>query len=168
MKLSVNELSSKYGVKELGEKDVAAIYELSVGNPLFYRHCPPFVTRGSILADMDALPPDTAPSDKYYIGFYQEDELIAVMDLILNFPNKETAFIGLFMMKKEWQGKGIGSTIVGECLQAVKRYGYRFARLAFAKGNPQSEAFWKKNGFEKTGVESDHGGYIAVVMGKML
>ena len=37
-------------------------------------------------------------------------------------------------------------------------------RLGFAKGKPQSEAFWVKNGFAKTGVEVDNGNYIMVVM----
>ena len=35
-------------------------------------------------------------------------------------------------------------------------------RLAYAKGNPQSEAFWTKNGFLKTGLEipNDFSSYI--------
>lgn len=35
-------------------------------------------------------------ADKYYIGYFEGEKLVAVMDLILNFPNKETAFIGFF------------------------------------------------------------------------
>lgn len=168
MPMNIRELSAGYRVRRLEREDIGAIYTLSMGNPMFYQYCPPLVTEESILADMKALPPGTGLSDKYYVGFFEEDELIAVMDLILNYPNKETAFIGLFMMRKERQGKGVGSEIVRESLQAVKGWGCRFVRLAFAKGNPQSEAFWKKNGFERTGVESDHGDYIAVVMEREL
>ena len=168
MCVRIEELSTKYHVRRLEKEDISAVLELSMGNPMFYQHCPPLATKESILADMNALPPGTSPSDKYYVGFFEEDELIAEMDLVLNYPNKQTAFIGLFMMKKERQKTGIGSDIVRECLQAVKGHGYRFARLAFAKGNLQSEAFWKKNGFEKTGIESDCGNYIAVVMEREL
>lgn len=41
-------------------------------------------------------------------------------------------------------------------------------RLAYAKGNIQSENFWLKNEFLKTGEEVENDGYIAVVMQKEL
>ena len=114
--------------------------------------------------DMEALPPRTTYDDKYYVGYFEEDRLVAVMDLILRCPNEETAFVGLFMMEKGCQGKGIGSAIVEECFDFLDSIGYRFVRLGFAKGNPQSEAFWVKNGFARTGVEADNGDYVVVVM----
>lgn len=160
----LNKLSERYRVRKLTEADVEMVYALSVGNPMFYQHCPPFVTRKSILSDMKALPPWKDYRDKYYIGYFEGDELVAVMDLILGYPNEETVFVGLFMMAKERQGKGIGSDIVEECFAFLGSMGYRFARLAYAKGNPQSEAFWMKNGFVRTGVEIESEGYVQVVM----
>ena len=116
---------------------------------MFYKYCPPFVTRESILSDMKALPPRTTYEQKYYFGFFKGESLVAVMDLILGYPNESTAFIGLFMMDKSRHGFGPG-------------------RLAFAKDNPQSEAFWRKNGFLPTGIESDEGNYTAVIMERKL
>lgn len=157
-------LSERYRVRRLTEADVDMVYALSVENPMFYQYCPPFVTSKSILSDMKALPPRKGYEDKYYIGYFEGDELVAVMDLILGYPYEETAFVGLFMMAKERQGKGIGSGIVAECFASLSSMGYRFARLAYAKGNPQSEAFWMKNGFVRTGVEIESEGYVQVVM----
>ncbi len=164
----VQKLSKRYRVRRLTETDADKVYALSVENPIYYKYCPPFVTRESILHDMRALPPQTTYDDKYYIGYFEEDKLIAVMDLILGYPNEETAFIGLFMMEKGSQGKGIGSAIVEECFEFLDNIGYRFIRLGFAKGNPQSEAFWVKNGFVRTGVEADNGDYTVVVMEKKI
>ena len=90
------------------------------------------------------------------------------MDLILNFPNKETAFVGFFMMKKEFQGKGNGTEIVNECCEYLKEVGYQYIRLGFAKGNPQSEAFWVKNGFVRTDIEDVQERYTVVVLQKEL
>lgn len=160
----VQELSKRYAVRRLTEADAERIYALSVENPMFYRYCPPVVSRESILHDMKALPPRTTYDDKYYIGYFEGDRLIAVMDLILRYPNEETAFVGLFMMEKGSQGKGLGSAIVRECFEFLGSRGCRFIRLGFAKGNPQSEAFWVKNGFVRTGVEADNGDYTVVVM----
>ena len=166
--MEIRKLSSKYTVLEMTPADIDAIYDLSVENPMFYRYCPPKVTRESILSDMRALPQNCTEEDKYYIGFFDENTLIAIMDLIIGFPEKDIAYIGLFMVNKKVQGAGIGSQIINECLSYLKNNRIYSVRLAFAKGNPQSEAFWKKNGFTLTGIETDQGGYFAVGMEKVL
>ncbi len=168
IRLDIAALSSSYTVRRLTVDDLELIYTLSLGNPLFFQYCPPFVTRESILADMRALPPGMTPDDKYYVGFFQDGRLIAVMDLITNYPDTHTVFIGLFMMEKSEQGRGIGSCIVSECARGFKNAGVRCVRLGFAKGNPQSEAFWRKNGFEPVGIERDNGTYTVVVMRRIL
>ena len=109
------------------------------------------VTRGSILEDMDALPPGKPLNDKYYIGFFKRDKLIAVMDLIMDYPKKNTAFIGLFMMDVNYQNKGVGSKVIGEVLSYLKSANCENIRLGVDKGNPQSNSFWNKNGFVAVG-----------------
>ena len=89
-------LSERYQVRRLTEADVEAIYQLCADNPLFYQHCPPFVTRERIRADSRALPPGKTAADKYYLGYFQGDKLAAVLDLILDYPRAQTAFVGFF------------------------------------------------------------------------
>ena len=86
-------LSSKYHVRRLEERDIPDIYALCIKNPLYYEYCPPVVTPEGIKSDMEELPPNTAPSQKYYLGFYEQQKLIAVLDLIDGYPTKENAFI---------------------------------------------------------------------------
>jgi len=166
--VDIQKLTAKYKVRKLNDSDIKAVYDVMQGNPLYFKHCPPMATHQSILDDMKALPPRTTYDDKYYIGFFCEDSLVAVMDLILHFPNRKTAFIGFFMMNKEFQGKGLGTEIIKECFETLKKEGYHYVRLGFAKGNPQSEAFWLKNGFERTGVEDVQEQYTVVVLQKEL
>ncbi len=166
--MDIQKLTTEYDIRRLKETDIENVYELMRENPLYFRHCPPMATQQSILEDMKALPPGTAYEDKYYIGYFKDAQLVAVMDLILNFPDGETAFIGFFMMNKGFQGKGIGTEIFRECCAGLKEEGYQHIRLGFAKGNPQSEAFWTKNGFHRTGVEDVQERYTVVVMQKEL
>lgn len=56
------------------------------GNPLFYRYHPAAAHAGEHPDRMTALPPGKAMEDKWFVGFYDGDCLIAVMDLILNYP----------------------------------------------------------------------------------
>ena len=133
--------------RRLTEADAAQVCALMQGNPLFYRYHPPQPTPESIRTDMTALPPGKAMGDKWFVGFYDGDCLIAVMDLILNYPAADTAFIGLFMTAHDRQGCGLGSRILRDCMARLSAAGYHRLRLAVDEGNPQSLAFWTKNGF---------------------
>ena len=64
---------------------------------MYYEFCPPFVTRESVLDDMTALPPGKTFEDKFYVGFFRENRLAAVMDVVFNYPDSHTAYIGFFM-----------------------------------------------------------------------
>ncbi|MDO5139589.1 MAG: GNAT family N-acetyltransferase, partial [Oscillospiraceae bacterium] len=86
-------------------------------------------------------------SSKNYIGFFQDVELVAVMDLVDVYPKQEIAYIGLFMVDMRWQGQNIGSAIIREVENYLKKVGIQSFRLAINKGNPQSTHFWTKNGY---------------------
>ena len=166
--MEIQNLSTKYKVRKLNDADIEKIYEIMQGNPMFFQYCPPMATAHSIADDMRALPPRTTEEDKYYVGYFDGETLVAVMDLIYNFPNQENVFIGFFMMNKEYQGNGIGTEIIEECSKVLVEEGYQYVRLGFTKGNPQSEHFWTKNGFARTGVEDVQERYTVVVMEKQL
>lgn len=151
--MDICKLSTEYAVRKLDKADVDAVFELCRQNTIFYQYHPPFVTKNSILEDMEALPPGKENRDKFYIGFSLSGKLAAVMDLILDYPADNTAYIGFFMVNKELQGRGIGSEIIHDCARCLEGLGYGKIRLAIDKGNPQSEAFWKKNGFIAAGGE---------------
>ena len=145
--MKIKDLSKTFYVRKLDKDDIEMIYDLSYKNHIFYQYHPPFVTRESILDDMKALPPGKSYDDKYYIGFFENDSLVAIMDLILDYPTKGIAFIGLFMTNIQYQHKGIGSNIISEITMSLKSLGYRKIRLGVDKGNPQSYSFWSKNNF---------------------
>lgn len=129
------------------------IYDLCSENHTFYRYHPPFVTRESILEDMEALPPGKSYEDKFYVGFFENEALVAIMDLILDYPAKGTAFIGLFMTNIQYQHRGISSKIISEIAVYLKASGYKKMRLGVDKGNPQSYSFWLKNNFSTISVD---------------
>ncbi len=145
--MEIGALSRDYTVRRLEENDVEQIYTLCCGNGIFYRYHPPFVTRESVREDLRALPPGRSMEDKYCVGFFAGDILVAWMDLILRYPAEDTAYIGLFMTDARYQGRGIGSGILGEVCGCLRAAGFSRVRLGVDKGNPQSFSFWTKNGF---------------------
>ena len=145
--IDITGLSRNYDVRRLTESDIDAILQICQDNSQFYLYCQARPVREEICNDMHITPPGVDFSAKYYIGFFQEDELIAVMDLIDGYPEKEIAFIGFFMMKKEWQGQEIGTRIISDVAAYLKQIGKAALHLGIDKENPQSNHFWKKNGF---------------------
>ena len=166
-------LSARCHIRPLGEGDLDAALALCAGNPLFYRHHPPAATRESLLADMAALPPGKTMADKLFLGFFVPEEpsgpaagapgqLAALLDLVFGYPRPGTAFIGLFMVDGRLQGHGLGSALISDCAAALAGHGFDTVRLAVDEGNPQSAAFWAKNGFAPTGerIPWEHGAYL--------
>ncbi len=166
--MEVKNFSTIFNVRKLDTEDKNIIYELLITNPLYYEYFPPMANLDSIDSDMKALPPNKEYKDKYYVGYFSNDKLVGVLDLILKYPNEETAYIGLFITNQLFQGQGMGSEIMKELSVYLKNLRFKKISLAYAKGNPQAEKFWLKNGFIKTGKEIPMDNYTAILMDKNL
>ena len=165
--MDLSALSKRYSIRRMDDSDADSILELCRGNTQYYLYCQAEPSREQILSDLHITPPGIDPSDKYYIGFYQGNTLVAVMDLIDGYPAPGTAFIGFFMMRKEFQGNQVGSAIIQETAAYLKTLGMTAIQLGIDKGNPQSTHFWKKNGFVVK-EEIDRGGWTVLLAEKTL
>lgn len=166
--MNLSSFSKRYHVRRMKKADVTNIYLLCSKNSMYYQYCPPPVTKQSILGDMEALPPNKEMDDKYYIGYYKGEELIAVMDLIMAYPDEKTAFIGFFMTAVSIQNTGIGSGIIDDLCCCLKNIGFLRVRLGWVKGNPQAEHFWHKNSFVETGITYNTDHYTVIVAQRIL
>lgn len=167
MALSFSSLSSHYAVKRLSEEDLPDVLSLCKGNPTYYAHMKTAPTLENLREVLSALPEGRTMDHKYFVGFYEGGRLAAILDLITGWPNRDTAFIGWFMVHKDFQGAGTGSAIIGGVLTALKEH-FAYARLGYVKGNRQSAGFWLKNQFLPTGEESEREDYTVVLMQRML
>lgn len=167
-RLDIAHITPRCTVRLLTPEDVPALLDLAAGHPLFYQHLREEPTAEGFLEDLTNLPPRTTPEDKYYAGYFRDGRLIGALDLITGFPKPETAFVGFFMLHKDVQGAGLGSALVGDLLAFLKDAGFQAVRLMYVKGNPQSAAFWAKNGFSPTGVEPKQENYTQVVLERAL
>lgn len=145
--IQIEKLSDSYTIRRLTDADVPMLYAWMLRNDQYFRYCGGSTTPERVRQDLALCPPGTTPAQKHYVGFFDAGTLVAVMDLIDGYPDADTAFIGFFMMNREPQGQGTGTAIVRDVLAALRALGYTAVRLGIDKENPQSNHFWRKNGF---------------------
>ncbi|WP_332527951.1 GNAT family N-acetyltransferase [Niameybacter sp.] len=162
--LTCNELSSKYSVKKLSEEDVPKILTVCKGNPTYYKYFKQDPTSEDITESLTALPPNKTMEDKYFVGLYEGDSLVAILDLIAGYPNEDVAYIGWFMMNQAFQGAGVGTRIIEEVMAYLKSKHFRQVQLGYIKGNAQAKSFWIKNNFIPAGSEAEGEAYTIVKM----
>ena len=143
----LSKFSTQYSVRYMSDSDADEILTFCLQNEQYYRYCGKQPSRELILRDLHITPPNTPAEAKYYVGYYEENNLVAVMDLIDGYPDNETAFIGFFMMSRPLQGRQIGTYIIQELCLYLKETGMERVLLGIDKENPQSNHFWAKNGF---------------------
>lgn len=153
-------------VRPLTKSDLPAMLHLCQSNPQYYAHMGQRLTLEELEDDLTALPPGKTMKDKHFVGVWQQKSLVALLDLVTGYPTEDTAYIGWFMVDARWQGRGLGSRLIGRLLERLAEAGYTRIRLAYVKGNEQSRRFWEKNGFAPTGQEKTMATYTAVVMEK--
>ena len=145
--IDINRLSKNYNVRSLTKEDIDIIYQLCLGNTLFYKYVKQSPNKDEILNDLIITPPNVSINDKYYVGFFDGDNLVSVMDIIDGWPERSIIYIGFFMVDINYQGRGVGSSIISEVISYFKDIKKEKVRLAIDDGNNQSMSFWKKNGF---------------------
>lgn len=163
----IEDLSGDFSCRMLTEADLPAVLALYKSNPLYFHYCPPNPSLESVREDMQQLPDGKSRADKFFLGFWNSQDLVAVVDFVLAYPDEQTVFIGLFMVNQAYQGKGIGSQLMTEVLDHFSK-NFQKARLAYVKGNPQSQGFWEKLGFTAAGAEVKQEQYTVVPMEKWL
>ena len=129
------------------------------------RHRPRFNLLNTICA---RFPTGKASPTNTSLFFFDGNNLVAVLDLIEKYPDKQTVFIGLFMVAAAYQGRGVGSKIVSSCFKQLAAEGYTHVRLGYVKTNPQAKSFWQKLGLVPTGIECEQEYYTVVVTDRII
>ncbi|MCQ2467653.1 MAG: GNAT family N-acetyltransferase [Clostridia bacterium] len=139
------------------EENISEVYRLCKSNRRFYRYLGRVPTKESLTEVISEVPEGYSETSKYFLGFYDDESLIAIADIILGYPENDDAFIGWFLVDGVEQGKGIGSQIFADIRANLKALGYDYISLGCVKENEIAVKFWESQGFKATGEESASG-----------
>ncbi|MBR4307969.1 MAG: GNAT family N-acetyltransferase [Oscillospiraceae bacterium] len=149
-KLDLNALSTSHEVRRITEEDISDVYSLCKSNMKYYEHSSGAPTVESLTEIISRVPEGAEEGNKHFVGFYKDGALVALLDLITGYPEKDDSFIGWFMVDGKHQRQGIGSQIFADVRAAMSAQGYDFLSLSCEKENTDAIAFWKAQGFRPT------------------
>ncbi|HEM3588175.1 TPA: GNAT family N-acetyltransferase [Streptococcus suis] len=161
--MKISQFSNRYQVRKLVDADLEQVLALYQTNPLYFEHFPPLPSLESLANDLVDCPPGKELSDKYFLGFWDKERLVAILDLIDGYPTAEIAYIGLFMVDARLAGQGLGSKIIAKLLTQLASH-FKKVRLGYVESNPQSSHFWSKVGFCPTGEVKEIAGKTIVIV----
>ncbi|WNO79123.1 GNAT family N-acetyltransferase [Streptococcus suis] len=137
--MEISQFSTHYKVRKITEADLEQVLALYQTNPLYFEYFPPLPSLESLANDLVECPPGKELSDKYFLGFWDKDQLLSVLDLIDGYPTEDTAYIGLFMVDSKLADQGLGSKIIAELLsQLATHFKKGASRLCRKQSSGQS------------------------------
>ena len=154
--LNIETLSSDFKVKRIDEADISDVFNLSRSNNHYYHTINEKPSRKRLTEVISELPDGASDTQKHFVGFYDKDGLIAVLDLITGYPEKDDAFIGWFMVDASRHRQGIGSQLFADIRAAMKAQGYDHLSLKCNALSEEAITFWENQGFKKDNNESDN------------
>ena len=168
-RLDIQSLGTAYDVRRLTAADVADVYGLARTNRKFYEALGTHLTVDGLTDVISRVPEGAGANAKLFVGFFDPvddgyQELVAVMDLIMGYPEAKTAFIGWFMVDAALQGQGIGSDIFADVRASMSAQGFTAMELACPANDEGARAFWEAQGFAASGEAYYNGEYDVIRM----
>ena len=117
-----------------------------------------FISKDAGLSTLTALPPNCKAHQKHVFLLREGAAPIGVADVIQGFPDDETSFLGLLLVRESLQRQGLGEHFYRQLETIiVSELGCKKIRLAVVDSNPAA-GFWGKMGFVFTGETRPHEG----------
>ncbi|AVK61744.1 N-acetyltransferase [Lactobacillus sp. CBA3605] len=150
MKLSTLQTQlPNFTVKLLTLADQQALLELEQSNPQYHQYFSPTdLTLAEVQNDLTARPDGVAAEQKQVFGFYLAHHLVAVLDVLTQYPKQDFLFIGLLMVGQAYQRRSVGSVIATGLMQAALQSNIHCLQLSRVTDDTVTATFWKKLGFE--------------------
>ena len=95
------------------------------------------------------LPEGKTSENKFNYGIYDSNELIGVIDLIKDYPEEKTWFLGLLLINPHQRGNGLGAKVFNSLQSNLKNTDAKKIKLSVVEQNIKALDFWKKLNFKE-------------------
>jgi GNAT superfamily N-acetyltransferase len=101
------------------------------------------------------LPPGKTLEDKFCLAVEKDTRIVALIDIMKNYPVYGFWWIGLLLIHPQEQGKGLGRKISNIILSQLSREDVQEIQLGVLEENEKGYEFWQKMGFHEILRKSD-------------
>ena len=138
-----------FKIRLLTMADQADLLALEQTNPDYHQQFSPNeLSLAEIQDDLTAHPGEIEAAQKQVFGFYLANHLVAVLDILNQYPEQDFLFIGLLMVGNPYQRRSVGSVIATGLMKAALKSNIHCLQLTRVSSDTVVEAFWKKLGFD--------------------
>jgi ribosomal protein S18 acetylase RimI-like enzyme len=105
---------------------------------------------------LEARPRSVDVTRKHVIGFERGGALIAIVDLLEDYPDEANWYVGLLLLSPDERGRGLGTAIWTAIETWIRGEGGSHARLIVQEQNPDAARFWRTVGFTTNGTTEQY------------
>lgn len=128
--------------EEITKDMIPRVYHIVNSNPQYNQ-----LENGHPIRTMDEVSDEFLnPDTKSYLVQLDEKN-VGVIDYLMENPNDHYPWIGLFMIHRQFQSKGYGTTIYQAFEERLKNEGNDVVRLGVLETNDDGVTFWESLGF---------------------
>jgi GNAT superfamily N-acetyltransferase len=139
-----------YLIQEVTEVNIEDAFHIMIGNEYYHSKTQNHeLTMQECVDDIHEIPPNTSIDKKTYVMIYKDNQPIALLDFVEGYPDKNTGYLGLLMLSREVQRKGLGRSFVYNILSVSREIGLSRIELACYERNLRGLSFWENMGFKE-------------------
>ena len=105
-------------------------------------------TKETIIETIEYCPNDFPKENVYNIGILYNGKPVCCIFTLYGYPDKQTFYIGLFLMNEEFKKQGIGTTVIKALFESCSYTVIEKFCLSVQDNNLSGCRFWKNLGFE--------------------
>lgn len=134
--------------RELTHADDDLIYRFQADHPAYYGHFQDHpVTRREAIQDVDDVPLNATPDQKAYLGVFDGDELVLIVDLIIDYPLPSLVWLGLWMPAKTLTTQR-QADLYQSLVRTLQAADAVQLQLSVFMGDRTAPQFWQDQGLE--------------------
>lgn len=136
-------------VRPLTHSDEEAIYDLQKSNQAFYDlFLDHHLTRREAVNDLDEVPMQSAAGAKHYLGIFDGLQLVATLDLVVDYPLPQVTWVGQFMWHQDLVSSETAVQWVAASLDTLRDIEAVQVQLLLLEQDKPGQKFWSALGFQ--------------------
>lgn len=138
-----------YDVRDLTHDDDNQIYQLQKQHQkffdLFLDHK---LTKREAVSDLDEIASEATASQKNYLGLFNADQLVATLDLTIDYPLPQLVWLGQYFVDESQVSTSERAKILDQILNVLKQLTAVQVQLLVLKADQANRDFYENAQFE--------------------